>query len=94
MGGYVCNVAISRYVTVTIGVRDDAAGKPAMSTADRSIAEAAARRFGGTTRRRSVTSDFPIGAGLGGSSAAGVAVGRRARGGARRSDAAGRQSPN
>lgn len=69
MGGYVCNVAISRYVTVTVG-----GASHEMSTSDRSIAEAAARRFGQTTDAFSIVSDFPIGAGLGGSSAAGVAV--------------------
>jgi D-glycero-alpha-D-manno-heptose-7-phosphate kinase len=75
MGGYVCNVAISRYVTVTVGEPNDAGGvSHTMSTADRSIAQAAARRFGFATDTLSITSDFPIGAGLGGSSAAGVAV--------------------
>src|SRR3954467_4712527 len=75
MGGYVCNVAISRYVTVTIGGQDDSGRAPhTMSTADQSIAEAAARRFGCSPHTLSITSDFPIGAGLGGSSAAGVAI--------------------
>jgi D-glycero-alpha-D-manno-heptose-7-phosphate kinase len=74
MGGYVCNVAISRYVTVTIGGQDDSGRAHTMSTADQSIAEAAARRFGCSPHTLSITSDFPIGAGLGGSSAAGVAV--------------------
>lgn len=75
MGGYVCNVAISRYVTVTIGASSDAqtAGR-AMSAGDRSIADAAARRFGRANEAITVVSDFPIGAGLGGSSAAGVAA--------------------
>jgi D-glycero-alpha-D-manno-heptose-7-phosphate kinase len=75
MGGYVCNVAISRYVTVTVRGQDDAPrATPPMSGSDRSIADAAARRFGCRTDRISIASDFPIGAGLGGSSAAGVAV--------------------
>jgi D-glycero-alpha-D-manno-heptose-7-phosphate kinase len=78
MGGYVCNLAISRYVTVTVGGRDHAGGDTAhtartMSPGDRSIAYAAARRFDCAAVVR-VSSDFPIGAGLGGSSAAGVAV--------------------
>jgi D-glycero-alpha-D-manno-heptose-7-phosphate kinase len=70
MGGYVCNVAISRYVTVSIGSDGPRVDS---SDGDRSIAAAAAKRFG---RRdaMAIASDFPIGAGLGGSSAAGVAV--------------------
>jgi len=75
MGGYVCNVAISRYVTVTVGEPDERnRSSHTMSTADRSIAGAAARRFDFTADALSITSDFPLGAGLGGSSAAGVAV--------------------
>ena len=80
MGGFVCNVAIARYANVTVDQasttsHDEA---PRISTtgtlADRSIAEAAARRFGMTGARIDVRSDFPLGAGLGGSSAAGVAT--------------------
>ena len=75
MGGYVCNVAISRYVTVTVGTSRALAGHGrAMSAGDRSIANAAARRFGRADATIDIASDFPIGAGLGGSSAAGVAV--------------------
>jgi D-glycero-alpha-D-manno-heptose-7-phosphate kinase len=74
MGGYVCNIAISRYATVT--VRPGGA-RPADTLApltDRSIAHAAARRFGLSDALITVESDFPVGAGLGGSSAVGVAV--------------------
>src|SRR6201995_5900388 len=46
MGGYVCNVAISRYVTVTIGDDRGLGSTSAMNSGDRSIADAAARRFG------------------------------------------------
>jgi D-glycero-alpha-D-manno-heptose-7-phosphate kinase len=75
MGGYVCNVAISRYVTVTVGEPDERnRASHTMSIADRSIAGAAARRFDFTADALRITSDFPLGAGLGGSSAAGVAV--------------------
>src|SRR5579872_2114941 len=77
MGGYVCNVAISRYATVTItrGHADAGAFRPSeTSAADRAIVEAAARRFRMHDARIEVHSDFPIGAGLGGSSAAGVAT--------------------
>jgi D-glycero-alpha-D-manno-heptose-7-phosphate kinase len=75
MGGYVCNVAISRYVRVV--VETDAVGHHSSSAthaADRSIAAAAAKRFGRERDVIRISSDFPIGAGLGGSSAAGVAV--------------------
>ena len=80
MGGFVCNVAIARYATVTI--EQPLQGEPdALShitttgtSADRSIAEAAARRFDMIGARIDVRSDFPLGAGLGGSSAAGVAT--------------------
>lgn len=73
LGGFVCNLAIARYATVTLtrGV-----GMPAATderASDRAIGQAAARRFHMTDASISVRSDFPIGAGLGGSSAAGVA---------------------
>jgi D-glycero-alpha-D-manno-heptose-7-phosphate kinase len=74
MGGFVCNIAITRYATVTLS-RDDerlAAGKT--NAGDRGIVTAAARRFGANDVHVGVTSDFPIGAGLGGSSAVGVAT--------------------
>lgn len=74
MGGYVCNVAISRYATVTMqrgGGGVPAAGSP---HADTGITEAAARRFRIHDARIEVRSDFPISAGLGGSSAVGVAT--------------------
>jgi D-glycero-alpha-D-manno-heptose-7-phosphate kinase len=74
MGGYVCNVAIARYATVTVA-REHGHDSPDQTTAaDRSIADAAARRFRMDDATISVRSDFPIGAGLGGSSAAGVAA--------------------
>ncbi len=74
MGGFVCNIAITRYATVTLS-RDD--GPPMMgetTAGDRGIVTAAARRFGADSVRVGVSSDFPIGAGLGGSSAVGVAA--------------------
>ena len=81
MGGFVCNLAIARYATVTVewplGAERDGRASEVSTTgtnADRSIAEAAARRFGMTGARIDVHSDFPLGAGLGGSSAAGVAT--------------------
>jgi D-glycero-alpha-D-manno-heptose-7-phosphate kinase len=79
MGGFVCNVAIARYATVTVtraaGAEDARAPEVAGDrAADRSIASAAARRFKLDDVRIQLDSDFPIGAGLGGSSAAGVAT--------------------
>ena len=74
MGGFVCNLAISRYATVTI-THDEVGHAPNESNAaDLAIARAAARRFGARGVTITVRSDFPIGAGLGGSSAAGVAT--------------------
>jgi D-glycero-alpha-D-manno-heptose-7-phosphate kinase len=72
MGGYVCNLAIARYATVRVVRGPD--GKPDANAADRSIAEAALRRFRMQDAHVEIESDFPIGAGLGGSSAVGVAV--------------------
>lgn len=74
MGGYVCNLAIARYATVTVTVDGDAPTPVARSDEDRSIAEAAAKRFRLRDAQISIHSDFPIGAGLGGSSAVGVAT--------------------
>jgi len=75
MGGYVCNVAINRYAMVTLTRGADApADSSATQPADRSIAAAAARRFRMPDAHIEIASDFPIGAGLGGSSAVGVAT--------------------
>jgi D-glycero-alpha-D-manno-heptose-7-phosphate kinase len=75
-GGYVCNVAIARYASVTIEPRPT--GEPlAIATAhgtDQALARAAARRGGIAAARITLHNDFPLGAGLGGSSAAGVAL--------------------
>jgi D-glycero-alpha-D-manno-heptose-7-phosphate kinase len=75
MGGFVCNLAISRYATVSVargGDRRDTRNDS--NAADLAIANAATRRFDMHDVTVSVRSDFPIGAGLGGSSAAGVAT--------------------
>ncbi len=75
MGGFVCNLAISRYATVTLTRGDaSAAHAPSVSVVDRAIVEAASRRLGIRDAAISVYNDFPIGAGLGGSSAACVAT--------------------
>jgi D-glycero-alpha-D-manno-heptose-7-phosphate kinase len=71
MGGYVCNLAIARYATVTV---TPGAGDPPADPSERTIASAAAQRFRMSDARIECHSDFPISAGLGGSSAAGVAT--------------------
>jgi D-glycero-alpha-D-manno-heptose-7-phosphate kinase len=74
-GGFVCNVAIARYSTVrvTAGDRDDLEIHTDRD-ADRSLVSAAARRARLSRARIELHNDFPLGAGLGGSSAAGVAL--------------------
>jgi D-glycero-alpha-D-manno-heptose-7-phosphate kinase len=74
-GGAVCNVAITRYATATVtdGERPaTAAGSP--SAGDEGLVRAALRRSPLRGVHVQLSSDFPIGAGLGGSSAAGVAI--------------------
>jgi D-glycero-alpha-D-manno-heptose-7-phosphate kinase len=74
-GGFVCNVALARYATVHVRPSGDAAGSVDTQRAtDTALAEAAVRRAGVQGITVEITSDFPLGAGLGGSSAAGVAV--------------------
>ncbi|MES2525087.1 MAG: hypothetical protein V4617_20480 [Gemmatimonadota bacterium] len=73
-GGFVCNIAIDRYASVTIEpVRADAANVEMTALA------AAALRYALRYARQpglhaTISSDFPVGSGLGGSSAAGVAL--------------------
>ena len=74
-GGFVCNIAITRYATVRL--RPAQSGERSVDTrraADSALAEAAVRRAGVSGVTIEIASDFPLGAGLGGSSAAGVAV--------------------
>ena len=68
-GGFVCNLAIERRASVRL-VRGSADAPP---PADPLVA-AALRRAGVQGLVVHLTSDFPVGAGLGGSSAAGVAL--------------------
>jgi D-glycero-alpha-D-manno-heptose-7-phosphate kinase len=72
-GGAVCNVAITRYATATVASSNspNAAHDPNSGDA---LVRAALHRAGLPDARARVASDFPIGAGLGGSSAAGVAL--------------------
>ena len=74
-GGFVCNVAIKRYANVRVSTADDdGAAIDTRRATDSALAEAAVKRAGITGIRVEISSDFPLGAGLGGSSAAGVAV--------------------
>ena len=68
MGGFVCNLAIARYAVVTF--REGAS--PASSVDD--LTRAAVRRARLDGVGVALTTDFPPGAGLGGSSAVGVAL--------------------
>ena len=74
-GGFVCNIAIARHATVRIRESASEAGEiDTQRAADSALAEAAVRRAGIGGITVEISCDFPIGAGLGGSSAAGVAV--------------------
>ncbi len=72
-GGRVCNVAIDRYAQFTITV-DAETSSDVRSMADSVLAQAVTRHFGISGIRSTLRSDFPTGAGLGGSSAVGVAM--------------------
>ena len=67
-GGFVCNLAIERRATVT--VEGNRPGDPSPNP----LVAAALRRAAVPHASVTIASDFPIGAGLGGSSAAGVAL--------------------
>lgn len=70
-GGFVCNVAIERRATVTLRTRPEPA---ATEAANAPIIRAALTAAGVPQLDVSLHNDFPVGAGLGGSSAAGVAM--------------------
>jgi D-glycero-alpha-D-manno-heptose-7-phosphate kinase len=70
-GGFVCNLAIDRYATATLSLSAEAADP---SHADDELVRAALKRAELTGVHASVASDFPMGAGLGGSSAATAAL--------------------
>jgi D-glycero-alpha-D-manno-heptose-7-phosphate kinase len=83
LGGFVCNIAINRYAVATVRSSEtyrggaDKAGKDATgahAAADNPLIAAAVRRSGVTGVHVTVSNDFPVGAGLGGSSAASAAV--------------------
>jgi D-glycero-alpha-D-manno-heptose-7-phosphate kinase len=73
-GGFVCNIAIARYATVTLATGEANGDAMTLANGDHAIVTAAARRFRVSDARISVSSDFPTSAGLGGSSAVGVAA--------------------
>ena len=70
-GGFVCNVAISRYAVARL---NETVGPPSVSAADAPLVRAALKRTGVNTVNVELANDFPIGAGLGGSSAASAAL--------------------
>ncbi len=74
-GGFVCNLAIERRATVSLTL----APHPSDAVSDDvpahdPLAAAALRHAGLTVARSHIHSDFPVGAGLGGSSSVGVAL--------------------
>jgi len=77
-GGFVCNMAIARYATASLVRHLDGSTRPPDPSApeEHALALAAMRRSrtAGSTAELRISSDFPVGAGLGGSSAAGVAA--------------------
>jgi D-glycero-alpha-D-manno-heptose-7-phosphate kinase len=75
-GGFVCNIAIARYATVLVAppADSDHMSLSADRARDRPLVEAAVRRAGVSGVDVALYNDFPVGAGLGGSSAAGVAL--------------------
>lgn len=70
-GGFVCNIAITRYATAT--VNPDETYPPAGASVD-PLVVAALKRMGMPRLGVTLDSDFPVGAGLGGSSAASAAL--------------------
>jgi D-glycero-alpha-D-manno-heptose-7-phosphate kinase len=70
-GGFVCNLAIDRYATASLSASREA---DASSSVDEPLVRAVRRRSGLNDLHISVASDFPVGAGLGGSSAATAAL--------------------
>lgn len=76
-GGFVCNVAIARYATVHVSEAADSAAPADLAMGregDVTLLAAVASKYDLRGARISLTSDFPVAAGLGGSSAAGVAA--------------------
>lgn len=72
-GGFVCNVAIARHATVRLESDPSEARSPS-GGGEQLLARAALRVAGLPGVRAAISNGFPLGAGLGGSSAAGVAM--------------------
>jgi D-glycero-alpha-D-manno-heptose-7-phosphate kinase len=70
-GGAVCNIAITRYATATVTLDERTTFA---RRSDDPLVDAAIRRASLPHASVTVESNFPVGAGLGGSSAAGVAI--------------------
>ena len=70
-GGFVCNVAITRYAVARLTT---AKGAPSVRASDASLVRAALTRTGMSAVNVTLENDFPTGAGLGGSSAASAAL--------------------
>jgi D-glycero-alpha-D-manno-heptose-7-phosphate kinase len=74
-GGVVCNLAITRYATATAALDERSARRAGVEAlSDDPLTAAALRRAGISGAVAHVAGDFPAGAGLGGSSACGVAL--------------------
>lgn len=73
-GGFVCNLAIDRHASASIGRLDAADAAPPSGEMDTRLVDAALRRAGLHDVSVHLSSDFPQGAGLGGSSAASAAI--------------------
>jgi D-glycero-alpha-D-manno-heptose-7-phosphate kinase len=70
----VCNVAIELHAVATVRPREAGTTGESLSGPDNALALAATRRSGLTDVHVDLHAEYPLGAGLGGSSAAGVAV--------------------
>lgn len=73
-GGAVCSLAIARYATATAALDEHTARRVGGGGPTDALTTAALRRAGIPDAVAHVTADFPAGAGLGGSSACGVAL--------------------
>lgn len=74
-GGFVCNLAIARYATVRVEPASGASSETLSPHSDEgALASAVMRRVGAGGLSVHQVNDFPVKAGLGGSSAAGVAM--------------------
>jgi len=72
-GGFVCNVAVTRYAAVRLGAAEATRVTTARGS-DRALVEGALHHAKLVGVALSLVNEFPVGAGLGGSSAAGVAI--------------------